>query len=52
MYTNRKENGGGLGEKEKRIKMYKVVVTEQSWGCEIQYREYNRGYRGINGDKK
>ena len=28
-----------MGEKGKGIKKYKLVVTEQSWGCKAQYRE-------------
>ena len=28
-----------MGERGERIKKYKLVVTEQSWGCKVQYRE-------------
>ena len=33
---------GGLGEKGEGIKKHKLVVTEQSWGGEVQRREYRR----------
>ena len=29
-----------MGEKGEGIKKYKLVVTEKSWGCEVQPREY------------
>ena len=29
------EKDGGMGEKSKGIKKYKLVVTEQSQGCEV-----------------
>ena len=31
------ENGG----KDTGIKKYKLVVTEQLWGCKLQYRKWN-----------
>ena len=36
------EGIGGDGEKGKGIKKYKLVVTEQPWGCKVQYREYRQ----------
>ena len=33
---------GGNVEKIEGIKKYKLVVIEQSWGCEIQHREYSQ----------
>ena len=34
------EGVGRLGGKGERIKKYKLVVTEQSWGCKVQQREH------------
>ena len=33
--------GEGLGGWVKKVKKYKLVVTEQSWGCKVQHREYS-----------
>ena len=33
---------GRIGEKGEGIKKYKLVVTEQSWGCKVQHREYSQ----------
>ena len=33
---------GGLGEKGKEIKKYKLVVTEQSQRCKLQHKEYSQ----------
>ena len=33
---------GGMGKKGKGIKKYKLDVTEQSWWCKVQHREYSQ----------
>ena len=33
-----------MHKKGKGIKKYKLVVTEQLWGCNIQHREYSQQY--------
>ena len=33
---------GGLCEKGEGIERYRLVVTEQSWGCKVQHREYSQ----------
>ena len=33
------EEVGRIGEKAERMKKYKLVVTEWSWGCKVQHRE-------------
>ena len=33
---------GGMGEKGEGIRKYKLVVTEQSWGCKLQHREHSQ----------
>ena len=38
----RGERGWRLGEKGGGIEKYRLVVTEQSWGREVQHREYRR----------
>ena len=30
---------GKIGEKGEGINKYKLVVTEQSWGCRVEHRE-------------
>ena len=30
-----------MGGKEEEMKKYKLVVTEQSWGCKVQYRKWS-----------
>ena len=32
----------GNGLKGEGIKKYRLVVTEQSWGCKVQHREYGQ----------
>ena len=32
---------GGMGEKGEGLVKYKVAVTKQSWGCEVQHGEYS-----------
>ena len=34
--------GAGDGEKGEGIQKHKLVVTEQSWGCKVQHREYSQ----------
>lgn len=33
---------GGLGKTEEGTKKYKLVVTKQSQGCEVQHGEYGQ----------
>ena len=33
---------GGMGEKGEGIEKYRLVVTEQSRGCEVQCRKYSQ----------
>ena len=33
---------GGMGEKGEGIRKHRLVVTECSWGCKIQNREYSQ----------
>ena len=33
---------GGMSKKGEGIKKYKLVFTEQSWGCKIQHRKYKQ----------
>ena len=34
----------GLWGMGKKMKKYKLFVTEQSWGCEAQHREHSQQY--------
>lgn len=36
-----KERGWGLGEKGEGTEKYKVVVTTESWGYDVQHRDYS-----------
>ena len=38
----RGEWGWGVGERGEGIKKYKLAVTELSWGCKVQHREYSQ----------
>ena len=31
-----------MGEKSEGIKKYNLIVTELSWGCKVQHREYSQ----------
>ena len=33
---------GGVGEEVRGLKKYNQVVTEQPWGCKVQYRKWSR----------
>ena len=33
------EGAGELGKNDERVK-YRLVVTKQSWGCQVQHQEY------------
>ena len=55
----RREGTGGLGEKHEGIEKHKMVVTKQSWRCEVRHRKYSNntvipmvpvGYRNIRGN--
>ena len=35
------EGVGEMGVKGEGIKKHKLEVTEQSWGCKVQHREYS-----------
>lgn len=37
-----REQTGGMGEKGERINQYKLEVTKQLQGCEVQHREYSQ----------
>ena len=33
---------GGKGEEDEGIQKYQLVVSEQSWGCKVEHREYSQ----------
>lgn len=33
---------GRLGGRGEGIEKFKLVVTEESWGCEVQHREHSQ----------
>lgn len=36
------EEAWGMDENDEGAKKYKFVVTKESWGCNVQYREYSQ----------
>ena len=39
-----RQQGVRMGQKGEGSKKYKFAVTEQSWGCKVQYSDYSQQY--------